>query len=749
MKVHQLIPVFTPDDAMGQAAVAFRRALRHAGHWGEVFAEEVAPGFEALVQPLKALRVEADDLVLYHHGIASGLVSRLLHLRCRTGVVFHNITPARFYAGTRLEEALLTGRAQLAALAGRVDVAIAVSRFNARELEAAGFGEVAVVPLCVEPQRFAVAAADTALLKRLRALPGPRLLTVSRVVAHKRVEDVLRLHAELRQLSSEAQLFVVGGYSAGSQAFQALRRQAEAQGGVHFLGRLSHAELVAAYRSADAYVSMSEHEGFGVPLLEAFAADVPVLAFGAAAVPETLGGRGICFDTKHHAALAEVLRALELDPALRRKIVDGQRARLPDFSLERTAQALGRAIAPVAPRPVPRGRAQRRSRVAVVVQRYGEAIVGGAEAHARMIATRLAERHDVTVLTTCSADHLVWDNRLPAGTFHDGSVTVRRFPVARQRVMRAFNRASGKLFGRAQPLVREEHWLAEQGPLAPGLFDALQAPGFDAVAFFTYLYAPTVWGLPLVKDRAVLVPTVHDEPPLAFHVFEDALTTPRRLLCNTPEELALIRARFPRAAPAEVVGVGVEPPTDVLAERFRRRHELRGPYLVYVGRMEPGKGVPELVAFHQALVKRFHDAPALVLIGAGPYRPKGKGVLALGRVDEADKWDALAGALACVVPSRLESLSLVTLEAFAVGTPVLGHARSPVVAGQLERSQAGLTYADAKGFAQAVQRVGSARAALGERAQAFAAQQRWSRVMEAWEAALELAMEPRRGEPTR
>ncbi len=720
---------------MGQAAIAFRRALRHAGFVGDVFAEEVAPGFESLVRPISALRAAPDDVVLYHHGIASGLVSTLLHLRCRTGVVFHNITPARFYAGTRLEEPLLTGRAQLAALAGSVDVAIGVSAYNARELVAAGFSNVRVVPLCVERARFAVGQADERLLRRLKALPGPRLLTVSRVVAHKRVDDVLRLHAELQQLASGAQLFVVGGAAAGSAAFKALREQAQRQGGVTFLGRLSHAELVAAYRAADAFVSMSEHEGFGVPLLEAFAADLPVLAFGAAAVPETLGGRGVCFDTKHHAALAEVLRTLELEPALRQRLVEGQRERLADFTLEKTAAALGEALAPFRPARPARGPARRR-RIAVVVQRYGETIVGGAEAHARLIATRLAERHDVTVLTSCSQDHLVWDNQLPEGTFRDGDVTVRRFRVARPRHMRAFNRFSKERFGRAQSLVAEEHWLAEQGPVPPGLFDALASEAFDAVAFFTYLYAPTVWGLPLVKDRALLVPTVHDEPPLAFHVFEDALTTPRRLLCNTPEELALIRSRFPNAAPADVVGVGVEAPSDVLPERFRRRYELPERYLLYVGRMEPGKGVPELVAFHQALVRQFHDAPALVLVGSGPYRPKGKGVYAVGRVDEADKWDALGGALACVVPSKLESLSLVTLEAFAVGTPVLGHAQSPVVAGQLRRSGAGVTYVDAKGFALAVQRVGQERAALGEQGRRFVAGQGWARVMAAWERAI-------------
>lgn len=200
---------------MGAAAIGFQRALRHLGIVGEVFAGEVAGGFEGLVHPASRLRVERDDLVLYHHGIASSLVAKLLHLPCRKGLVFHNITPARFYAGTRLEGPLRSGRAQVQALAGHVDVSIGVSRYNARELEAAGHRDVKVVPLLVEPERFAPDQADAALKAKLEKLGRPRVVSVSRVVPHKRVEDLLSLHQELRRLAPRAQLVIVGGYDAG------------------------------------------------------------------------------------------------------------------------------------------------------------------------------------------------------------------------------------------------------------------------------------------------------------------------------------------------------------------------------------------------------------------------------------------------------------------------------------------------------------------------------------------------------
>ncbi len=733
MRVHQLIPCFTPGDAMGQAAVAWQRELRHLGLQGEVYAAEVARGYGSLVRDARHLRVAPDDLVLYHHGIASPLAGRLMHLRCRKGVVFHNITPARFYRGAALAEALVSGRAQLAALAAHVDVSLGVSRYNARELEAAGHTNVHVVPLFVEPERFARSEADLGLLESLGRAPGPLVVSVSRVVPHKRMEDLLSLHAELKVLHPDARLAIIGGFAAGHRDVQALQTRARQLGGVRFLGRVSHAQLVAAYRAADVYVSMSEHEGFGVPLVEAMAADLPVLAYGAAAVPETMGGRGLCFDEKHFAALAEVVSLLHRDAGVRAKVVAGQQERVAELSPLATRTALGQALFRFLP-PVPATRRKAsRPRVAVVVQRYGEHLTGGAEAHARAIAQRLAEHATVEVLTTCAKDHLTWANEWPAGQERDGRVRVTRFPVRAPREMRAFNRLSRSVFNVAQDLVAEEHWLAEQGPVSPELLEHLAAhrDRFDAFLFFTALYAPTAWGLPLVGPRAMLVPTAHDEPPMRFHAYRGAFEAPQVLMCNTPEEEAFIRERFPLAARSRVVGVGITAPR-THPRRFAEQYGLQGPYLMYVGRLEAGKGVPDLVKYHQALVARFHDAPTLVLAGGGDLAPRGDKVRVLGRIDEQDKWDGLAGALAAVVPSRFESLSLLALEAFAVGTPVLGHSGSPVVVGQLQRSQAGFAWNDAGSFGEAVKRVGEERAVLGANAKQYARGARWDRVMRAY-----------------
>lgn len=371
--------------------------------------------------------------------------------------------------------------------------------------------------------------------------------------------------------------------------------------------------------------------------------------------------------------------------------------------------------------------------MAVVVQRFGEEITGGAEAHARQVATRLARENSVTVLTSCALEHLSWENHFPPGQSRDGKLEVLRFEVEAPREMDGFNVLSKRMFGVPQDEGAEEKWLWEQGPRAPGLLEHLARHGdrYDAFVFFTYLYAFTAHGLPLVAGRSLIVPTAHPEPPLDFDVFAEAFELPRALMCNTEEEAALIRRRFPNAARSRVVGVGIDVKKGV-PSRFAQRYSLDGPYLLYLGRREAGKGIDELLAHHQALVADFHDAPQLVLAGSGDLEVTGDRVKVLGRIDELDKWDALAGALAVVVPSRWESLSLVALEGFASGTPLIANLGSDVLAGHLERSGAGAGYSDAASFAEAVREVGESRPALSKAARAYARAFKWEDVLTAY-----------------
>jgi glycosyltransferase involved in cell wall biosynthesis len=743
MAVHQLVPHFRIGDATAQAAVHFRALLRRLGHWGELFAAEQEPGTEALVQPLEALRVQPEDLVLYHHAIGSRLAAHLLHLPCRRGVVFHNLSPLRFYRGTPLEQPLLSGRAQLSGLAPHVALGIGVSEFNSAELRRAGYQNVHTVPLFVEPERFGPDRADRQMQARL-ASGAFTLVSVSRVVPHKRLEDLLALHREVLRLRPDARLLVVGGVDRLFPLVRALEVEATRTPGVTLLGRMSHGELVAAYRSGSVFVTMSEHEGFGVPLLEAMAAEIPVLAYAAAAVPETLGGAGIGFDEKRFALLAELAVQLQSDARLRARVLAGQRRRLEALGPQHSEERLGAALESVGIRRQSRARSKgRRPRVGIIVQRYGPGITGGAEAHAAQVVARMRPHWDMRVLTSCATDHLTWANALPPGESTVDGMPVLRFPSARPRPMLELNRLSRRLFGRSLDRTEEENWMALQGPLLPGLWRHLAEHGveYDGFVAFTYLYVSTAWSVPLVADRTLLVPTAHDDEALVFDAYAEVFERPRALLVNTPEELELIHRRFPRHARARVVGVGVDPP-GVQAERFRARFSLAGDYLLYVGRVERGKGIPELLGAYGRLRAAVADAPTLVLAGEASMAIGAEGVRVLGRLSEQEKWDGLAGALAAVVPSARESLSLLALEAFAVGTPVLGNAASPVVRGHVERSRAGVAFPDGPAFVEAVATVQRERTAMARAARRYASGHGWARVVDAYREEMDAMVRP-------
>lgn len=741
MAVHQLVPTFVSGDATGRAAIQFRALLRRLGHHGEIYAGETEAAFAPWVRPARELSLSKDDWVLYHHGIASALSGQLLHLRCRRAVIYHNITPARFYEGEPLWDSLVGGRAQLAAMAPFVDLAIGVSQFNSAEMVQAGYRDVHTVPLFVEPRRFGEDRADPTESSRLWR-PSPTMIFVSRVMPHKRFEDLIALQREVLRLRPDSRLLLVGPYQAGGDYFRRLARAARTVRNVFFLGRLSQAQLVSAYRSASVFVSMSEHEGFGLPLLEAMAADLPVLAYGAAAVPETLGGSGIAFDQKRFALLAEVVDELNRNSSLREAVLRGEKRRLGELSADAATEKLAAAIGrrTVLPRsPSRRGP----PRIAFVVQRYGE-VTGGAEKLAHEVARRMKDHWQLTVLTTCSRDHLTWENEFPAGESDDGGIRIVRFPTLRGRSMRKFNGLSSRLFREPSERMREEHWIWEQGPQVPELLQHLSehSDAYDGFVFFTYLYLPTAWGLPLVAKRALLVPTAHDEAALKFDAYSDVFELPRALLCNTPEERDLIEARFPKHARARVVGVGIES-HPARAARFREIHGIDRPYLLYVGRVEEGKGVTHLLRHHAALVRRDGNAPELVLAGDASMEVAGERVHYLGRISEQDKFDAIAGALAVVIPSRFESLSLLALEAFAQGAPVLANAQSDVLAGQVRRSGAGVTYLDAVSFAQGVERIARDRPQLRGKGLAFARKHRWPRVIQAYKQEMKRILDTR------
>ena len=303
-----------------------------------------------------------------------------------------------------------------------------------------------------------------------------------------------------------------------------------------------------------------------------------------------------------------------------------------------------------------------------MVQRYGREVTGGAEALARQIVERLSPHWDIRVLTSCAVDHLSWDNTLPAGETEVDGIPVARFPTPGPRPMHRLNALSRQLFGRSLSLVDEQRWMALQGPLLPGLWRHLAEEGssYDGFVAFTYLYVSTAWAVPLVGKRSLLVPTAHDEEPFHFEAYREVFERPGALLALTEEELELIDRRFPGHARARVVGVGVEPPP-ASAERFRERFGIEGPFLLYLGRVERGKGIPELLDLY-ARFRRGQGRRAAA--GAGrrvEHGGEAEGVRVLGRIEEQEVGRALGGRGGGRALAEGE-LSLLALEAFSVGT---------------------------------------------------------------------------------
>jgi glycosyltransferase involved in cell wall biosynthesis len=335
-------------------------------------------------------------------------------------------------------------------------------------------------------------------------------------------------------------------------------------------------------------------------------------------------------------------------------------------------------------------------KLAVVVQRYGADINGGAELHARYIAEHLARHHEVEVLTTCAHDYVTWRNELPQGPEQVNGVTVRRFPVSRERVPEDFGRRSVTVFERTHSVKDELDWLESEGPTSPALIKYLASTeaAHDFVFFFSARYHHAFHGARAVPHKAILVPTAERDPAVAVSVFGPIFRGVRAIMYNSFEERAMINALSDnRSVPGVVVGIGSDVPAHTDPHRARRKFRLEGRYVIYVGRIDENKGCKELFAFFERYADGMQRDLSLVLVGTSilpiPDHPL---VRHLGFLDDRDKFDLVAGAEALIMPSYFESLSMVALEAWALGRPVLANGRCDVLRGQCARSNAGLYY---------------------------------------------------------
>lgn len=373
-------------------------------------------------------------------------------------------------------------------------------------------------------------------------------------------------------------------------------------------------------------------------------------------------------------------------------------------------------------------------KLACVVHRFGADIAGGSEGHCRLVAERLAAVHDVTIVTTTARDHVTWANHYPAGAARIGALSVVRFPVERQRDLHRFRDISDHVFSDRASHEEEEEWFRENGPFAPALLDFLRqrSRDFDLVLFWSYRYYDAFFGLPLAADRAVLVPTAEEDPLIHVDILERYFALPRGYLFLTPEEELLIGPRAPRSTPRQIIGCGLDPPPAVDRAQLQALG-VDDPYVLYLGRIDPNKGCATLLRY---FLKYAESGGGVPLVLAGPANmavPAHPLIRPLGFVDEAGRDALLAGARVLLMPSPYESLSMVVLEAWNHGTPVLVNARCAVLKGQVLRADGGLYYQTAMEFAGALGYLLGNRAAaaqLGAQGRAYVERHyRWPTVM--------------------
>ncbi|MEQ1727465.1 MAG: glycosyltransferase [Vicinamibacterales bacterium] len=426
-------------------------------------------------------------------------------------------------------------------------------------------------------------------------------------------------------------------------------------------------------------------------------------------------------------------------------------------------------------------------KLAFVIQRYGAEVLGGSEQLCRLVAERLAGQHEVEVLTTCARDYVTWKNEYPEGTDRVKGVTIRRFANARTRDIESFNAYSDWIFNNPHTRADEMEWLTQQGPWCPPLIEHLRRhhQQYDVLIFFTYLYATTVQGLEVSPGRSIVVPTAHDEPAIYLEIFKDVFTKPGALCYLTDSERRFVQQQFPdRPLLEELIGVGIDipqqqpyprvlgpqdpgpawtqndeaasdenGPDDAVAEEtsapefqpqvlsrgsvFRRRHRLHGPFALYGGRIDPGKGCEELLNYFSGYVGEGGEG-TLALMGAKLMAlPEDPAVRFAGMLSDIERVQALEAATVVVCPSPYESLSLLALEALAVGTPILVNGRSEVLVEHCVRSNGGLYYADKDEFIECMTLLFSdarLRAALGRNGRDYVQKNyRWDVVLDKYE----------------
>ena len=337
-----------------------------------------------------------------------------------------------------------------------------------------------------------------------------------------------------------------------------------------------------------------------------------------------------------------------------------------------------------------------KKKIAIINQRYGLEVNGGSELYSRQIAEKLIAKYDVEVLTSCAVEYVKWSNYYKEGVEQINGVTVRRFKTLHEREPKVFSALDSMML--SNPHIEEEiseQWIEHMGPYCPELVEYVDKhqDEYEAIIVVTYLYYTAVKSIVRIKNKAIFIPTAHQEPFIHFDMYKKVFGAADAYVFLTDEEKDLVHSIFHNEnVPYEVMGVGVEVPEVVDSERFKKKYNLDN-YLIYVGRIDEGKDCPRLFKYFIEYKRRVKSDLKLVLMGKAVCDiPKSPDIISLGFVSEEDKFDGIKGAKALILPSKFESLSISVLEAMTLSVPVIVNGICDVLKGHCVKSNGGLYY---------------------------------------------------------
>lgn len=348
-------------------------------------------------------------------------------------------------------------------------------------------------------------------------------------------------------------------------------------------------------------------------------------------------------------------------------------------------------------------------RIAFVNQRYGKEVNGGSEYYTMLMTQKLKEYYEVEVLTSKALTYDKWEDYYKEDVESIDGVTVRRFGVKRNR-NRVLQRILKILIIQLGINTRKmtEIWNKVLGPYVPDLVKYIREnkEKYDAFIFVTYMYYPTLFGMPEVADKAIFVPTAHDEYCIYFNIYKKIFHLPKRIAYLTLEEKEFVQKVFHNEEiPSEVIGVGIDVPENVDANQFRSKYGITGDYLLYAGRVDVDKGCGEMFTYFQSYCESNQDLQLVVIGKTYMDVPEHEHIRYLGFVSEEDKYNAMKGAKLLWLPSKHESLSIAVLESMALGVPAIVNGKCEVLKGHCERSGGGESYLNYEEFISGLNRI--------------------------------------------